>query len=460
MSIFNDHINLVNIKKSIDDILVDALNNPIKIKYAIITKSFDKKIVLKYFPDIEFKYIEEIDKFYMKYFKYKTKYITLQKQLGGTNINNMKYYYEEINKFLSDKNICDFNDIVVSDLIILSEQNGITKGYGGAYLLSGNINLIDSVFKLFKIFEKGKPDKNINEIGLTHYISDYFLNHINRKISDNFITFYNSKRCVNFFLDNHYIKKYKQYIIETIDIKDDDITTKDINIMIVEKVNGDLGGFLKSFLIKKKSGSLIEIDEAKSIEPQVIEMFDSIFFQIIYTLFIFNKEFNGFIHNDFHLGNILVKKDELLTKKFKIQRILDDEDVEDITEYNIEVKTFGITPKIWDFATSYLGSVNSMIKDNNIEFIKKYFDYKNFNDLIKYDEQSLILNKDLTFLLNSIELLGLKYYLPNDYIIEIKKIFSSNNIIKIFNQFIERMDSKYKNDLITLNNCDFWFFDK
>ena len=67
MSIFNDHINLVNIKKSIDDILVDALNNPIKIKYAIINKSFDKKIVLKYFPDIEFKYIEEIDKFYMKY---------------------------------------------------------------------------------------------------------------------------------------------------------------------------------------------------------------------------------------------------------------------------------------------------------------------------------------------------------------------------------------------------------
>lgn len=70
----NDHINLININESVENILKKSLYNPIKIKYAIITKDFDKDIVLKYYPSIEFKYIEQFDELYLKYHKYKTKY--------------------------------------------------------------------------------------------------------------------------------------------------------------------------------------------------------------------------------------------------------------------------------------------------------------------------------------------------------------------------------------------------
>ena len=73
MSIINDHINLVNINRPIDEVLLKAIKNPIKIKYAVITKEFDKDSVLKYFPTIIFKYIEDIDEMYVKYVKYKNK---------------------------------------------------------------------------------------------------------------------------------------------------------------------------------------------------------------------------------------------------------------------------------------------------------------------------------------------------------------------------------------------------
>lgn len=32
-------------------------------------------------------------------------------------------------------------------------------------------------------------DPNINEIGITHFISDYFLSHQNKKLIDNFVIF-------------------------------------------------------------------------------------------------------------------------------------------------------------------------------------------------------------------------------------------------------------------------------
>ncbi len=64
----NNHINLLNLNDSIENILKKSFNNPIKIKYAIITKDFDKDSVLKYYPEIEFKYIEQIDELYLKYY--------------------------------------------------------------------------------------------------------------------------------------------------------------------------------------------------------------------------------------------------------------------------------------------------------------------------------------------------------------------------------------------------------
>jgi len=57
-------------------------------------------------------------------------------------------------------------------------------------------------------------------------------------------------------------------------------------------------------------------------------------------------------------------------------------------------------------------------------------------------------------------LLSVKYHLPESYTMEIKNIFDTNNINKIFNQFLERNDILYKNNSITRETCDYYFDDK
>lgn len=124
--------------------------------------------------------------------------------------------------------------------------------------------------------------------------------------------------------------------------------------MVVEKVFGDLRVFLESKLIEKTQ---IFTDNNKT---NIIKLLDSIFFQIVYTLFVFNKEFGGFVHGDLHLGNILIGTEKKLTKKYKIRMEFDlsesdmSNESDGYQDYLIEVNTYGITPKIYDFATTYV----------------------------------------------------------------------------------------------------------
>jgi len=446
MSILNDHINLVNVNvKDLSEILIKSIDNPIKIKYAIINKNFNKDIVIKFFPDIKFKYIEHIDELYVKYIKYKSKYLKLKQQVGGSNISQMKENYKIINEYFLEKDICTIDDISIYNIFFLSDNSGITRGYGGGYLLSGMVESIECIFKLFKICENNNiPDKNINEIGITNYISKYFLNHSNPKLTDNFITFYHDKRCADFLLQD-----YPLNLMLSSKIPEEDKTNNDVNIMVVEKVTGDLRGFLETKLPKKVDTITPEINK------EIIQILDSILFQIVYTLFIFNKEFNGFVHGDLHMGNILIKNEPVLkTKKYKIIRHLDDEDNTNITEYNIEIKTYGITPKIWDFATSFVKNINDKIKEKDEDFITKYFNYKKYNNLIHYSNQ--IINRDLSFLLRSIISLSTTYYLPEKYIEEITEIFNNTNIERIFNIFLTRINESNQNDSITQDDCDYY----
>jgi len=429
MSIINDHINLVYVKEeSIEDILISSIHNPIPLNYAIITKDFNKASVLKYFPNIKFKYIENIDELYVKYVKYKSKYLKLKKQLGGTNISEMNNNYEKINKYFLEKDICSIEDISIYEMLILSKDTGATQGFGGGYLYSGRVEDIECVFKFLPIYETVKPDKNINEIGITYYISDYFLNHDNKKLTDNFVTFYHSKRCSDFLLQEYPLNSELREKVP------EDLVNKDLNVMIVEKVHGDLKGYLEKILVIKTK-TVSDEENAK-----IIKKLDSILFQIIYTLYIFNKEFDGFVHGDLHIGNILIKNEPLLkTKTYKIIRYYDSEKI----EYNIEIETDMVAPKIWDFATSFVGKINK-----NIHEYDKYFTYKKDNNLIIYPHQ--VINKDLLFLLQSICTLGSTYHLPKEYIDELQELFR-NNINKIFNVFLGRVSEK--NGLTEYDYC-------
>lgn len=474
MSIINDHINLVNINRPIDEVLLKAIKNPIKIKYAVITKEFDKDSVLKYFPTIIFKYIEDIDDMYVKYVKYKNKYMNLKKQLGGSNIDVMKENYIKINTHFTGSDICTIEDITIYNMINLTKEVGATEGFGGGFLLSGMVEDVECVFKLLKINEVGSiPDININEIGITNYISDYFINHSNKKLTDNFITFYHQKKCDKFLLQDYQLSKMISTKISSGAIP---TTSTDINIMIVEKVDGDLRGFIMSKLIEKqfnKDGKVKELSgeektEMESKNEEIKLILDSVLFQIIYTLYIFKKEFGTFIHGDLHMGNILLKGEPLETKKYKINRYLDSDDLSDVTEYDIKLNTFGITPKIWDFATSYVGTVNNKIKEKEEAFINKYFNYSkgkisaagdHIDDKLIY-YPSPIKDNDIIFLLNSILLLSVKYYIPDVYISQLIADFAGKSIDRIFNIFLGKIEESYKDRDITLDNCDYFLDDK
>ncbi len=463
--IFNDHINFFPNEdiKYVEKLLIKSLNNPIKIKFAVITKNFNTDILFKYYPDIKIKYLEDIDEFYIKYCKYKTKYLILKEELKTSLIDNdSKKNYDIVNSFLNKKDICTDEDILINKIIFLSEEKGITKGYGGAYLLGCIIESVECVAKLFTIKEKNihTPDSNINEIGITHFISDYFLSNPNKKITDNFIIFYGSKRCTDFLLQ----KNPLNIMLSELN-NNTNIFNKDINIMIVEKVFGDLYSYLDNVLIKKNNKFS---DEDKK---NTIKILDSIFFQIIYALFVFNKEFGEFVHGDLHLGNILVSLEKKLTKKYNIKMILDQTESDDsinssdgYIEYLIEIETFGITPKIYDFATTYVKKINdicgAVIKksdlSNNIAFLDKYFSYRKDNNLIYYP--NLVKNNDMYFLFSSIiKKLNYSHYMPEEYIIELDSVFKNNSIDKIFKIFLFKMNTFYKNNNINENNCDYLY---
>ncbi len=126
-------------------------------------------------------------------------------------------------------------------------------------------------------------------------------------------------------------------------------------------------------------------------------------------------------------------------------------------DYLIEVNTYCITPKIYDFATTYVKYINDKINQPNDNiFIDKYFSYKKNNKLIYY--QSLVKNNDMYFLLESIiKFLSNKYHLPQDYISEIKTIFQNKSIEQIFKIFLNKMILTNQNEDIDDTNYDYLY---
>jgi len=304
--------------------------------------------------------------YYKKYLKYKNKYFLLR---GGNKYNE---YISAINSYFKDKNICTKDDLHIDGIRMLKEDVGALKGFGGAHLLFGSINRIPVCVKIFVFNEKTVEnyDKNINEIGLTHFISDYFLSH--PKLTDNFTTFYISRHCDK-YLENELkiskdLREFEKNIYNT-----------DANIMIVEKVMGDL----KSFIVKNYK------------LPNFPKIILSILIQICYTLQTFKTQFGEFYHGDFHSGNILLA-DEV--KEMKTYIIIKG----DLINYKLKLKTFNLCPKIWDFQTSYIKYINDKLLINDDTIISKFFNYKSEHQLKIFKAQSgETITNDLEYLIKT-----------------------------------------------------------
>jgi hypothetical protein len=212
--------------------------------------------------------------FYKKYIKYKAKYLNLLYG-GHISVDQYKKNIKIINDHFNGKDLCSNEDLYISNIQPLTSSVGAAKGYGGASLYFGLIENIPVTIKFFQLYQEIHTSyiKGINEIGLTHYISDYFL--INSKLTDNFTIFYKSIKCDNYLsknfnitnnLINNYCDNKKQ--------KNNTLINNDTNIMIVEKVAGDLKNY---FNVNKDKSNFIKI-------------FVSLFIQICYTLLVFQKK--------------------------------------------------------------------------------------------------------------------------------------------------------------------------
>ncbi len=286
----------------------------------------------------------------IKYLKYKNKYLSLKMYGGSPFLDRVKSYF-------AGKDICTKDDLFISDFKSLTPSTGATIGYGGALVYYGNINtpegMIPVVVKFFSLIAnrptgaKDKTDKGVNEIGLTHYISNHFLKPENKKLTNNFTTFYYNIKCSDYILKTF---EQSKALLSGTRQTTEPIINNDSNIMIVEKLSGDLKGYIK----------------AKIGNPNLFKIVISILIQIALTLIIFNKEFKFFSHGDFHSGNILLLIDPAINIK-KIRY------TSQFFDYKINLNTYNIIPKIWDFATSNLKVINDQFKKD----IKPspFFDY-------------------------------------------------------------------------------------
>ncbi len=279
-----------------------------------------------------------------KYLKYKNKYLTL-KMYGG----NPSTILARVKKFFEGKDICSKDDLFISEFRSLSASTGATQGHGGALVYFGNINapdgIIPVVVKFFSLLNnsvtedtKVKTDKAINEIGITHYISHHFLKDDKKNLTDNFTVFYYNIKC------SEYITKafeQSKALLTGSKVPPNAALNNDSNIMIVEKLSGDLKGYIKNNIANDNFFKVIL----------------SILIQIALTLLVFNKEFGYFEHRDFHCGNVLLLIDP--TKAVKKIRY-----TTEAYEYKINLNTYNIIPKIWDLATAYLGVLNDQFKKN------------------------------------------------------------------------------------------------
>lgn len=154
------------------------------------------------------------------------------------------------------------------------------------------------------------------------------------------------------------------------------------------------------------------------------KIFKSILFHIIYTLYCINTLYPGFVHNDLHCDNILIKIDDQF-----------DFDVSNIQycQYNIlnnkyYVPYYGITPKIIDFGLSSMPSKNITSIINDDKKMKSNY------------------NNDLLFLLHNI----------NYYIVTDSKSHQLDNMINLFDKL--NPDKVYQHfyiaDVLKTNNSD------
>jgi hypothetical protein len=286
--------------------------------------------------------------------------LQLIKQCAG-DYEKMKIDKMEFTADHQQMDVCEI-DKVMEHARRLGAETGATAGLSGDLLYYGQIRNKNVVAKMMTVKQSRSQSprdeyyayKRNNEIGITKFISEYFLEY--PKLTDNFTLFYMARKCPGFidkYVDNKLFNKFAV----------DGLVDRRVNIMIVEKAMSDFKGFLHTNTeeIRKNSMS-IELSDI------FVRTTISIFIQICYSLLMFDKCFGLFYHGDLHCGNILIGPEDIhQIKKYIIK-------LDDSHQYKINIKTYGRSPKLWDFSNSYVQILFDMYNNQNMKALE-IFDY-------------------------------------------------------------------------------------
>lgn len=110
-----------------------------------------------------------------------------------------------------------------------------------------------------------------------------------------------------------------------------------INYMVVERASGDLENLLDT--------QIDELIQGVLTIKRFDEIWDSIIFQIIYTLAVLNNIFSPFVHGDMGLRNVLYSKVPSGDSTYFSYTLYEN-------TYNVE--NTGFIPKLWDFSNTLI----------------------------------------------------------------------------------------------------------
>lgn len=207
--------------------------------------------------------------------------------------------------------------------------------------------------EIIKVKPNDELDKDAMEIGFTRLLSDLLFDNI--PFTQNITAFYFFRQCNNAYKSDISLCSLNpidssNYVVsgENRDYPHDSLMNNYIeglnddiiNFIGVELCSGDLENYFKTIFIEVSSFNRVK-------EHRFEQIMDSIFMQIILTIYCLNFIFQPFHHSDLGPRNILYtsySQSEYNNTYFQYI----------ISENIFNVENVGIIPKLWDFSNIYI----------------------------------------------------------------------------------------------------------
>ena len=273
-----------------------------------------------------------------------------------------------------------------------------SEGMSGDVLASAKIfidnNDIEIVIKLFKVpcpyrqYKLGNKiitksrnidDKNRYEIGNTLLLTNVILLH-NHNLTPHLTFAYYGGVCYSAYettvshCNPHHVVTQHNYLVPTnCEGKYEQFPQCAFQN---EYLSGELSDTIRYLVVERAHGDLEQwiLDNIHTKDFDYILLSQLV--MIAYTLYVLDDYFDGFVHGDLGPRNILYTQNMYSDYYWHYQ----------LNHDNFYIHSHGITPKLWDFSTTYINNVNPL-----------YFDY------ISGDTNKImLLREDLTILFNKI----------------------------------------------------------